>query len=135
MSDVAGNVDHPELRGGLSLLCFQTIGGPIMLKKKTSNANAINTNPPDPNVRLIKPSSREPATAIERLAIVVLKQGSAWSLSSLINYVACEIYREELATGAGFLDIGLFGPKLFVHDVAVELSAGNGILWHIERSP
>jgi hypothetical protein len=53
-------------------------------------------------------------------------------LRFLVDSVAREIYRQELAVGAGFLDIGLFGPNLFARDVAAELSAGNGVLWHIE---
>jgi len=105
-----------------------------MLKKKTSNGNATNTNPPDPNVRPIKPSLRQPATDIERLAVAALRQGSTTSLSSLVNRVARELYNEEVARGAGVLDIGLFGPKLFINDVAFELRAGNGILWDIESS-
>ena len=89
----------------------------------------------DPNVRLIKSPRRQPATPTERLAVAVLKRGTATSLSFLIDSVAREIYRQELAAGAGFLDIGLFGPNLFARDIALELSAGNGILWQIESPP
>jgi hypothetical protein len=121
-----------QLRGCFFLLCFQTIGVPIMLIKKTSNGNATNTNPPDPNVRLIKPSLKQPATAIERLAVAALRQGSTTSLSSLVNRVARELYNEEVARGAGVLDIGLFGPKLFNNAVACELRAANGVLWQFE---
>jgi hypothetical protein len=103
-----------------------------MLKKKISNGNATNTDASDPNVRPIEPSLRQPATDIERLAVAALKQGSTSSLGSLVNHVARELYREEVARGAGVLDIGLFGPNLFINDVAFELRAGNGILWYIE---
>jgi hypothetical protein len=106
-----------------------------MLRKMKAALRGTDTKAPQTKVWLIQPSSREPATASERLAIAVLKQGNTTSLSSLIDCVAREIYKEELATGAGFLDIGLFGPNLFVHEVAIELRAGNGILWHIESSP
>ena len=105
-----------------------------MLKKKPLPGGQPSTNAPDPDVRLIKPLPRQPATAIERLAVAALRHGSTTCLSSLVKRVARELYIEEVATGAGVLDIGLFGPDLFVHDVAAELSAGNGVLWYIESS-
>jgi len=105
-----------------------------MLKKKTYNGSATNTNPPDPSVRLIHPSPRQPATAAERLAVAALRQGSTTSLSSLVNHVARELYNQEVANGAWALDIGIFGPDLFAPDVALELRAGNRILWDIENS-
>jgi hypothetical protein len=40
----------------------------------------------------------------------------------------------EVARGARVLDIGLFGPKLFINNVAFEFRAGNGKLWDIENS-
>jgi len=105
-----------------------------MLKKKFYNGSATKTNPSDPNVRLINPSLRQPATATERLAVAALKQGSTTSLSSLVNHVARELYNEEVAKGAWALDIGMFGPDLFAPEVAFELRAGNRILWDIESS-
>ena len=105
-----------------------------MLKKKISNRNATDTNTSDPNVRPIEPLLRQPTTDIERLAVAALKQGSTTSLGSLVNRVARELYKEEVARGAGALDIGLFGPKLFINDVVFELRAGNGTLWDIESS-
>ena len=94
----------------------------------------IKDNAADPKVRLINPSVREPATAVERSVIAKLNDVDTMSLSSLVERVARDLYRKELAMGAGILDIGLFGPDLFVRDVAAELSAGNGILWLIESS-
>ena len=107
-----------------------------MLKKRTGTdtGSITNTNPRDPNVRLIEPSLRQPATATERLAVAALRQGSTTSLSSLVNHVAREIYNQEVANGAWALDIGIFGPDLFAPDVALELRAGNRILWDIENS-
>jgi hypothetical protein len=95
--------------------------------------NAV-TRRVDPNVRLIKPLLRQPATAIERLAAAALKDGSRTPLSSLVYHVARELYREELASGAAILDLGLLGPELFVRDVALEIRAANGILWQFDGS-
>jgi hypothetical protein len=88
----------------------------------------------DPNVRLIVPSRRQPETAIERLATAALGHGGTTSLSALITRVSRDLYREELACGAAILDLGLFGPELFVKDVALELRAANGILWQFDTS-
>ena len=105
-----------------------------MLKKRTATGSITNTIPRDPNVRLIEPSLRKPATATERLAVAALRQGSTTSLNSLVNHVARELYNEEVAKGAWALDIGMFGPDLFAPEVAFELRAGNRILWDIESS-
>jgi hypothetical protein len=56
------------------------------------------------------------------------------SLSTLVERVAHDLYREEVTMGAAMVDIGLFGPDLFVHDIAEGISAGNGVLWSIEGS-
>jgi hypothetical protein len=96
--------------------------------------NRLDVSRAEPNVRLIKPSPRQPETAIERLAVAALGHGATPSLSSLINRVAGDLYREELAMGAAILDLGLFGPELFVHDVALALKAANGILWQFDTS-
>jgi hypothetical protein len=48
-----------------------------------------------------------------------------------VNAVSADLYAEELRTGAGALDIGLFGSRLFSGDVIRELKAGDGILWKI----
>ncbi|MGH7797330.1 MAG: hypothetical protein ACREQ2_20930 [Candidatus Binatia bacterium] len=103
-----------------------------MLKNIKSAPNKANAA--DPKVRLIHPSPRGPATAVERSVVATLNNVDTLSLSSLVERVARDLYREEVAMGAGILDIGLFGPNLFIRDVAAELSAGNGILWSIETS-
>ena len=105
-----------------------------MLTRMAPAPNRLDVPRTDPNVRLIKPSPRQPETAVERLAMVALGHGAATSLSSLINRVARDLYREELAAGAAILDLGLFGPELFVNDVALELQAANGILWQFDTS-
>jgi hypothetical protein len=64
----------------------------------------------------------------------MLNNAETISLSSLVQSVARDLYREQVAMGAGILDIGLFGDELFVRDVAAELTAGNGVLWSIESS-
>jgi hypothetical protein len=103
-----------------------------VLRKLIPDQNAADTTGLNPKVWLIKPAPRWPVSDVEWLAVAVLRHESAISLNALVNRVAHELYLEELAMGAGILDIGLFGPKLFVHDVTAELNAANGILWHIE---
>jgi len=55
------------------------------------------------------------------------------SLAKLVKRVAEDLYTEELRKGAGVLDIGLFGGRLFNRDVVRELNAGDGFLWKIEE--
>jgi hypothetical protein len=52
-----------------------------------------------------------------------------------VNEIAAELYTDELRNGAGVLDLGLFGSRLFSGDVMRELKAGDGILWEIEQVP
>lgn len=88
---------------------------------------------PDDLVRLIEPSERAPITPVERLAVAILQRDGETPLGRLLERLASEIYRQELREGAGLLDIGLFGPKLFRSDIAAELKAGENRLWRIER--
>jgi hypothetical protein len=104
------------------------------MPKSLPGSNFIKGVADDTTVRLIRPSPRQPATAVERAVIATLSHVDKISLSTLVERVAGAVYREEVAMGAAILDIGLFGSKLFAHDVAAELSAGNGVLWSIERS-
>ncbi len=83
-------------------------------------------------IRLIK-ASRSPATTVERLSVEILKREGRTSLMKLVERVAREIYSDEVRSGAWALDIGLYGPNLFVSDVISELKSGNGILWQIEE--
>jgi hypothetical protein len=57
------------------------------------------------------------------------------SFSSLVNAVAADLYTDELRNGAGVLDIGLLGSRLFAGDVVQELKARDGILWEIKAAP
>ena len=82
-------------------------------------------------IRLLK-ASRSPATTVERLSVEVLKREGRTSLAKLIERVAREVYFDEVRRGASALDIGLYGPDLFVAEVISELKAANGILWKIE---
>lgn len=85
-------------------------------------------------VRLIEPLPRPTVTPIERLAVSSLKQEGAIPFRLLVERVASAVYFEELRNGAWILDLGLFGPRLFVRDVVREIEAGNGILWEIEKT-
>lgn len=82
-------------------------------------------------VRLIDSPRRVPATPIEQRLISTLRETESISFATLVNAVSADLYAEELRTGAGALDIGLFGSRLFNGDVIRELKAGDGILWKI----
>jgi len=97
-------------------------------------SSRIKAKAPDRKVRLVKPSLREPSTAVERSVIATLNEVDTIAFGSLVKRIARDLYSEEVTMGAGILDIGLFGPDLFVDDVTAELKAGNGILWSIESS-
>lgn len=81
----------------------------------------------------LDPGSREPVTAVEHLAISMLASIGAMPLHTLTERVATELYREEVHKGAGTLDIGLFGSRLFQDDVAREIESADGILWQIKQ--
>jgi hypothetical protein len=82
-------------------------------------------------VQLIDSPRRLPATPIEQRLLSALKEAGPISLANLVKRVAAELYSDELRRGAGVLDIGLIGDRLFNHDIVRELNAGNGILWEI----
>jgi len=83
-------------------------------------------------IRLLE-ECRPPATPVEQLAINVLKREGRTSFTKLLEHVARELYSDEVRSGAWALDIGLYGPSLFVPDVISELKSGDGILWKIEE--
>lgn len=83
-------------------------------------------------IRLLE-ECRPPATPVEQLAINVLKHEGRTSFTKLLEHVARELYSDEVRSGAWALDIGLYGPNLFVPDVVSELKSGDGILWKIEE--
>jgi hypothetical protein len=82
-------------------------------------------------VQLIDSPRRLPATPIEQRLSSALKEAGPISLANLVKRVAAELYSDELRRGAGVLDIGLIGDRLFNRDIVRELNAGNGILWEI----
>src|SRR5262245_41081157 len=82
-------------------------------------------------VRIFSAASRSPITHIEIRLDASRRQTGAVSVSRLVKAVATDLYAEELHKGAGVLDIGLFGGRLFDHDVLRELKAGDGVLWEI----
>ena len=84
-------------------------------------------------VRLIDSPHRLPATRLEERLISALKEAGSISFASLVKTVAADLYAEELHKGAGILDIGLFGSRLFNGDVIRELQAGDGTLWEIKQ--
>jgi hypothetical protein len=86
-----------------------------------------------PVVRLIDSPRRLPETPIEQRLACALKETGSISVAGLVKRVASELYSDELRQGAGVLDIGLIGDRLFNRDIIRELNAGNGILWEIKQ--
>lgn len=84
-------------------------------------------------VRLIDLPRRLPATPIEQRLASALKEACPISIASLVKRVAAELYSDELRQGAGILDIGLIGDRLFNRDVLRELRAADGVLWVIKE--
>jgi hypothetical protein len=84
-------------------------------------------------VRLIDFPRRLPETPIEQRLAWALKETGPISVSGLVKRVASELYCDELRKGAGVLDIGLIGDRLFNRDIIRELNAGNGILWEVKQ--
>jgi hypothetical protein len=84
-------------------------------------------------VQLIDSPRRLPATPIEQRLSSALKETGPILLVSLVKRVAAELYNDELRQGAGVLDIGLIGDRLFNRDIIRALDSGNGILWEIKQ--
>ena len=85
-------------------------------------------------VRLRQPPDRLPATPIAQRVLSAFAGGDSMPFERLIKTVADQLYDEELRKGAGILDIGLFGSRLFHEEVVRELHAGDGIFWDIKKS-
>lgn len=102
-----------------------------MLAAKRSEDISENETFDGATFRLVAPV-RPAATPVERLAVEILKREGRTSLKRLVADVAREVYFDEVRRGAWVLDIGLYGPDLFVTEVISELNAANGILWKIE---
>lgn len=84
-------------------------------------------------VQLVDSPRRLPTAPIEQRLSSALKQTGPISVANLVKRVAAELYSDELRQGAGVLDIGLIGDRLFNRDIIRELNAGNGILWQIKQ--
>src|SRR4030095_12167067 len=80
-------------------------------------------------VRFFDAPSRSPVTPIEIRVDAMLRQSGLVSLATLVKKIGADLYLEELHSGAGVLDIGLFGDRLFERDVLREVKAADGILW------
>jgi hypothetical protein len=70
---------------------------------------------------------------VQQLILGLLDRQGPTAFDELVKQVAEQIYHEEVRRGAGVLDVGLFGPKIFCCEIAVELRAGNGVTWKIEE--
>ena len=83
------------------------------------------------SVRPIRSASRSPITPVERLAGGMLEREGEMPLRLLVELVARPLYREAVLQGAWVVDIGIFGWKSFIPEVAAEIEAADGILWQI----
>jgi len=102
---------------------------------RSSSGRGLRAEAPPAVVRLIETPGRLPETPIEQRLAAALRDTGAVAFTSLVKTVAADLYAEELRKGAGALDIGLYGDRLFNQDVLRELKTGDGILWEIERDP
>jgi hypothetical protein len=84
-------------------------------------------------VRLLDCPSQPTGSPVQQRLLAALNRSGAASVSSLVHAIAQDLYIEELRMGAGVLDIGLFGSRLFHNDVIQELWAGDGRLWQIGK--
>jgi hypothetical protein len=100
---------------------------------RSYSAGAHNAEADRALVRLIDSPRRLPATPIERQLVAALRKAGPASVATLVKCVADDLYKEELHKGAGVLDIGLFGSRLFDRDVVQELMAADGILWQVKQ--
>jgi hypothetical protein len=88
---------------------------------------------PATQVRLLDTPQRLPMTPIEKHVIATLRESGESSFATLVKEVSRNLLRAELRQGAGVLDIGLLGSRLFDDEVVRELQAGDGVLWEIKR--
>jgi len=82
-------------------------------------------------VQLARPARFAPASDAGRFVVELLSEADTLPLGELASRLAEFLYRKELETGAGALDIGLFGSALFVSDAYRELKLGSDNLWKI----
>jgi hypothetical protein len=96
------------------------------------NKSLIDKDPNDSIVKLL-PLPEEPDTAVERLAVAMLRRENAIPFRSLVNRIAGELYQNEIAHGGWVVDLGVIGGTLFVPEVSQKIHAGNGKFWQIEK--
>lgn len=84
-------------------------------------------------VQPLDPACRNPLSATEELTVKRLKQKGAAPFPEMIDYIARQLFFDEVRRGGALLDIGLFGLNLFRPQAVSELKAGDGILWKIEE--
>lgn len=84
-------------------------------------------------VRPLESPARLPTTAVERLTLEILEERGEVDFDGLSQKVARKMYLDELGRGAALLDIGLWGPGLFLPEVTREIRARDGELWEIGR--
>ena len=98
---------------------------------KTDSSDAASGITTGPIVRLVNTRRREAVTVIELQIVSMLKEAGSVSHDHLVQRVARDLYEGELRRGAAVVDIGLFGSRLFEHEVVETLKHGDGALWEI----
>jgi len=61
----------------------------------------------------------------------VLRRAGRVRLDALVREAAEALYRSELARGGANVDLGLFGPGIFVPEIRRVVDASHGRLWEI----
>ena len=72
-----------------------------------------------------------PSNVLSENLYATLMEAGPIPFGELVTIVADRLYQDELRRGAGVLDIGLLGSRLFHEEVTRELRAGDGVFWDI----
>ncbi len=81
-------------------------------------------------MRLLSLPSAVPTTEIEHSTVKLLREKGEVDFDRVLREVARQVYLRELRRGSA-VDIGLWGPGLFLPQVAQEIRARDGELWKI----
>ena len=82
--------------------------------------------------RLLDSLRRAPSTPVEQKISATLAYRGPMLLTSLVDRVSEELFRDEVRHGAWAAEIGFMGSAAFRSDVLTALENGAGVLWAIE---
>ena len=87
--------------------------------------------PPELEVRLlVARDAPAPSDAVDAI-LALLRRAGRMRLDALVRDGAEMLYRSELVRGGANVDLGFFGPGVFVPAICGALNAGHGRLWEI----